>query len=159
MSVEAVSVRQAIPTDAEAIARFVIAMAAETEGHHLDPDATLQAVAAALGDPDRARYWLATADDRPVGQLMITREWSDWNNAWYWWVQSVYVEPDWRRRGVYRALYKHALQQARKAGDVCALRLYVLTHNEGARRAYEELGMTEEPFRVYEQRLIEPPGR
>lgn len=152
-------IREATASDAETIARFVAAMAAETEDHHLHPDAALQAVRTALADPDRARYWLAEVDGRPVGQLMITGEWSDWNNAWYWWVQSVYVEPAWRRRGVYRALHRHVAELARERGDVCALRLYVLTENVAARRAYEDLGMVEQPFRVYEQRLSPPPGR
>ncbi len=155
----AVQIREARAGDAETIARFVVAMAAETEGHQLDPDRTLQAVRTALADPNRACYWLALADGVPVGQLMITTEWSDWNNAWYWWVQSVYVQPQWRGRGVYRALYEHVKARAQERGDVCALRLYVLTENTSARRAYERLGMVEQPFRIYEQRLHTEPRR
>ncbi len=152
---DAFEIREATSSDADTIAGFVIAMAAATEDIELDAGSVREAVATALPDPDRARYWLATVGGRVVGQLMITREWSDWNNAWYWWIQSVYVEPDWRRRGVFRALCEHVAALARERGAVCALRLFVLRDNEGARRTYEELGMTEQPFAVYEQRLRE----
>jgi ribosomal protein S18 acetylase RimI-like enzyme len=82
--------------------------------------------------------------------MMITYEWSDWRNGVFWWIQSVYVAPAWRRQGVFRGLYRHALDQARAQGSVCGLRLYVESANEGARRTYEELGMTKTVYAMFE---------
>jgi ribosomal protein S18 acetylase RimI-like enzyme len=84
-----------------------------------------------------------------VGQLMLTREWSDWRDGWWWWIQSVYVAPDWRRRGVYRALHDAVVAEVDAAPDVCGIRLYVEPENETARATYRALGMVE-TYRVME---------
>ncbi len=148
-------IREATASDAETVTGFVVAMALDSEGIELAPAAVRTAVVTALDDPARARYWLAMQGERAVGQLMITTEWSDWNNAWYWWIQSVYVVPDCRRRGVFRETYRHVATVARERGDVCAIRLYVEHENASARRAYEQIGMAEAPYAVYEERLDE----
>jgi ribosomal protein S18 acetylase RimI-like enzyme len=91
------------------------------------------------------------ADDAAlVGALLVTTEWSDWRNGRFWWIQSVYVRPAWRRRGVLRALYARVEAEARRAADVVGLRLYVEQANDAARRAYDALGMTETSYRFYE---------
>ena len=155
------TIRPARAEDADAIAGFVLAMALETEDEELDAGQVQAAVRTALADPARAPYYLAVAAGpqdaapQPIGGLMFTREWSDWNNAWYWWIQSVYVLPQWRGRGVLRALYDHLARLAREQGDVCALRLYVHESNTGAQAAYDRLGMARRPFAVYERRLDE----
>ena len=89
-------------------------------------------------------------DGEPVGTLMFTFEWSDWRCAWWWWIQSVYVAPAHRRKGVYRALYAHVLALARSRADVCGLRLYVERENTNAQRTYEFLGMADSGYRMYE---------
>ena len=159
MSNDRFIIRPATAEDEDALVHFVVAMALETEGEELDPEQVRAAVRIALDDPARAPYFLAVpAGDEatgPVGGLMFTREWSDWNNAYYWWIQSLYVRPEWRGRGAFRALYNHLEQLAREAGDVCALRLYVFDANTGAQAAYERLGMSRRPFLVYERRLDE----
>ena len=154
----ALQVRQATPPDAETVTDFVIAMALDSEALELDRTVVRAAVVAALDDPGRAPYWLAIKDGRAAGQLMITTEWSDWNNAWYWWVQSVYVLPECRRHGIFRELYHHVAKVAREREDVCAIRLYVEHDNTGARRAYEQIGMAELPYATYEERLDEERG-
>ena len=148
-------VREAAPSDAETVIEFVIAMARDSEELELDPAVVGPAVVTALDDPERALYWLAAEGDRAVGQLMITTEWSDWSNAWYWWIQSVYVMPEFRRRGVFRELYRHVTRVARERADVCALRLCVEHDNTHAQRAYEGMGMSRLPYVVYEERLDE----
>src|SRR3982751_724687 len=111
-------VRSATGNDAAIIARFNIALASETENVRLDPPTILAGVRAGLSDESKALYFLAEIEGRVVGQIMITHEWSDWRNGDLWWIQSVYVEQDFRRRGVFRALYEHVIAQARAAGAV-----------------------------------------
>jgi GNAT superfamily N-acetyltransferase len=144
------SIRLAAPGDAETIARFNQAMAQETEGRQLDFERLRRGVQAVLSDPSKGRYWVAEIDGRLAGQLLITFEWSDWRNGAFWWIQSVYVDPAFRRRGVFRALYQHVARQARQAPDVCGLRLYVEQDNRRAQAAYERLGMHPAPYRIYE---------
>jgi GNAT superfamily N-acetyltransferase len=142
-------IRHATAGDAEVITAYNAAMALETVHKRLDA-ATLRAgVQRAIAQPDRARYFLADVGGRVVGQLMVTFEWSDWRNADFWWIQSVYVHPDFRSRGVFATLYRHVEHLARDAG-ACGLRLYVERDNVGAQAAYQRLGMTDSGYLVYE---------
>jgi len=146
-------IRQAGPDDAETLAAFNRAMAAETEAKGLDETISVQGVRALLERPQHGSYLLAESEGRAVGSLMVTTEWSDWRNGFFWWVQSVYVRPDCRRQGVYRALYAHVRGSARAQTNVCGIRLYVENENEGAQRTYENLGMTKTGYRLYEELL------
>ena len=143
-------VRPATDADAALMVRWAEAMAFETEGKQLDDATVARGIAAGLADPQRARYFIATVAGEPAGTLMLTPEWSDWRDGWWWWIQSVYVAPAHRRKGVYRALYSHVLAQARADSGVCGLRLYVERENTNAQRTYEFLGMVDAGYRMYE---------
>ncbi len=119
------TIRPAQPADADIIADYNAAIARETEHIELDRERLAQGVHAVLSDPSKGFYTVAEADGRVVGQMLITYEWSDWRNGVFWWIQSVYVHADYRRRGVFQELYRHIAAQAKQAGTVCGLRLYV----------------------------------
>lgn len=144
------SIRQAAPEDRDRIVLFNQAMARETEGRILERDVLTRGVEAMLGDPQRGRYFVAEDEDGIVGQLAVTTEWSDWRNGDIWWIQSVYVSREHRRRGVYRQLHLHVRDMARAAG-VIGLRLYVEGDNEAARTAYASLGMHPSTYVMYEE--------
>jgi GNAT superfamily N-acetyltransferase len=144
------SIRRATSRDAGTIARFNSLMAQETEGRTLNEDRLHRGVESLLSDPSKGIYFLAEADGVPAGQLMITYEWSDWRNANFWWIQSVYVEKQFRGRGVFKALYDHVYQLATAGAGVCGFRLYVERQNDRAQRAYEQLGMKKAPYEMYE---------
>jgi len=143
-------IRRAAAPDAEVIAGYNAAMALETEHLDLQRERLLAGVRAVLADAGKGFYLVAETGSAVAGQMMITYEWSDWRNGVFWWIQSVYVEPAWRRRGVFRTLYRHALEEARAAGNVCGLRLYVEAANAAARRTYEELGMNKTVYEMFE---------
>jgi GNAT superfamily N-acetyltransferase len=143
-------IRRAQPADAEAIAAFNVAMARETEHIELDLSRTTRGVEALLAGHGAGFYLLAEIDGRTTGQLMITYEWSDWRNGTFWWIQSVYVAPPWRRHGVFRALYSEVERMARADGGVCGIRLYVESENKPAREVYQRLGMRPTPYQVFE---------
>ena len=144
-------IRDALPADQEFLAHGNEAMALETEHKTLAPQVIRRGVAAALTDAAHGRYFVAEdATGTPVGQLMVTYEWSDWRNGQFWWIQSVFVLPEWRRRGVFRALYDHVERLARESTGVCGLRLYVEATNVTAQRTYARCGMVDAGYRVME---------
>jgi len=145
-----IQIRKAAPADAAVITGFNAQLALETEGLSLDLSRLGEGVAAALGDPARGIYWLAEVNRQVVGQLLITFEWSDWRDGWFWWIQSVYVKKEWRGRGVFQALYEFTEEQARARADVCGLRLYVDAHNARAKAVYERFGMEHTNYELFE---------
>jgi ribosomal protein S18 acetylase RimI-like enzyme len=151
-----IRVRDARPDDLDLLVRFNEAMALETEGLSLDPGRLRAGVARALSDPQRGRYLVAELDGSVAGALLLTREWSDWRDGWFWWIQSVYVVREGRRHGVYRALHAEVLRQAQAAGDVVGVRLYVEHDNAAAQRTYQRLGMQRARYLVYEQAPARP---
>lgn len=145
-----IRIRRAYPPDLELVTGFNQAMALETEGKSLDP-ATLQSgVLAVLGDVSLGFYLLAETGGQVAGQLLITTEWSDWRDGYFWWIQSVYVDPGHRRQGVYRALYAHVVAASREAGNVRGIRLYVERENAVAKETYSALGMVHSHYDMYE---------
>lgn len=179
-------IRHAQERDLPLIVRYNCLMASETEGITLSVDTVSAGVRSVLDEPTRGFYLIAEAkpvtverlyendgtfwapDGTPsapppaspvsVGQLMVTYEWSDWRCGDFWWIQSVYVEPDWRRKGVFRALFDHVLAESETRVDVVGLRLYTSTTNEKARAAYTRLGMDGDRYVVYELEKEESKG-
>ncbi len=145
-----ITIRRARPEDAGTVAAFNIALAKETEDVILDPAVIGPGVRAALADPVRCLYFVAEIGGRVVGQTMVTFEWSDWRNGFLWWIQSVYVVPEAREKGVFKALHARVVEEAREAGAV-GIRLYVFDGNERAQRVYARLGMKDGHYRVLEQ--------
>lgn len=145
-----VSIRRAKVSDAPVIANFNFAIAKETEHLELDRKRLFRGVKALLVDRSKGFYIVAVVDGRVVGQLMITYEWSDWRNANFWWIQSVYVAAEFRGAGVFTALYRHIEKEARKHTSVCGLRLYVEHANTRAQKTYERLGMRKAEYGMYE---------
>ena len=143
-------VRPAEPSDAAIIAEFNSRMAAETEGLRLDPARLRAGVDAVLADETKGRYWIARRGANALGQLLVTYEWSDWRNGVFWWIQSVYVDPEARGQGVYKTMYRELEKRARQANGVCGIRLYVEHENKRAQAVYERLGMARAPYEVFE---------
>jgi ribosomal protein S18 acetylase RimI-like enzyme len=142
--------RSATSADVPAIVEFQIAMARESEDLPLDRQVVSQGVAAVLENATRGRYYVAESDQRVIGCLLITYEWSDWRNGSVWWIQSVYVLPEFRRQGIYAGLYAHVKELANADPHVRGIRLYVDRRNERAQIVYSRLGMNGEHYQVFE---------
>jgi GNAT superfamily N-acetyltransferase len=99
-------------------------------------------------------YVVAEKDGQVVGGLMITREWSDWRNGLFLWVQSLYVLPKYRRQGIYRKLYNYVKEMATEEEvPVRGIRLYVDKDNKTAQQVYETMGMEETNYMMFEEEL------
>jgi GNAT superfamily N-acetyltransferase len=145
-----ITARKAVLSDLDVLVRFNLAMAAETEGKLLSAGLLTAGVRSVLDDPSKGFYVIAEGGERRVGSLLVTPEWSDWRNAFFWWIQSVYVEPASRKRGVYTRLHRFVEDAARETGGVCGLRLYVDAGNAAARSVYEKLGMKRSRYDFFE---------
>jgi len=154
-----ISIRPATSADADFLAAGNVAMALETEHKRLDPATIAAGVRAALADPAKGRYFIAERAGERVGQLMITYEWSDWRNGTFWWIQSVYVVPDARRGGVFRALFRHLEQLAAADATVCGIRLYVERENDRAQSTYRHCGLEDAGYAVMEVDYTKAAGR
>ena len=144
-----ISIRKAAPSDTLSIIDFQLKMAWETEELKLDPETVKKGVNAVFENNSQGQYYVAEEDGNLIASLLITYEWSDWRNCNVWWLQSVYVLPDYRRHGVFRQMYNHIRFLAEK-NDIAGLRLYVETKNSAAKKTYESLGMSSEHYSFYE---------
>lgn len=144
------NIRRAEADDIAVLVDFNLKMAAETEEKSLDRAVLTSGVSAVLNDSSKGFYLVAEKQANIIGGLLITFEWSDWRNKWFWWIQSVYVVEESRGEGVYRALYEKVRSMAEKQGDVCGFRLYVEHENTVAQNVYEKLGMNRSGYLMYE---------
>ncbi len=157
-----VTVRPATHEDVETLTEFSAAMAMETEQRALDRARLRMGTQSVIDQPERGRYFVAdlqqdaSADTVTVGQLLITYEWSDWRNAQFWWIQSVYVHPAWRRKGVYRHMHRTILNLARSQAAVCGVRLYVEGSNRVAKHVYDRVGLALSTYQIYESDFVLP---
>lgn len=147
---EEIKIRIAEEKDADAMIEFNQAMAFETEGKRLDPKKISAGVKAVFGDDRKGFYVVAENEDAEIiGGLMVSYEWSDWRNGWFWWIQSVYILPEGRGKGIYSRLYEFVKEEASKAGEVCGFRLYVDLENKHAQKVYESVGMFASNYLIF----------
>jgi GNAT superfamily N-acetyltransferase len=161
-SIKRLIIRPATPEDVDVLVEFSMAMALETEGRRLNPERLRLGILAVFESAARGFYLVAELRDERrstvIGQLLVTYEWSDWRNATFWWIQSLYVVPSHRRQGVYTRMHEFVLGQARARKDVCGVRLYVEEKNIIAQATYHRVGLARAPYCVFETDFILPKG-
>ena len=145
------SVRIAEDKDADTLVRFNMALAWETEQKKLSSPVVSKGVQTLLKNPRHGFYIVAETANEVVGCLMVTFEWSDWRNGVFWWIQSVYVKPEFRQQGILAKLYKFLKEKASRESNLCGFRLYVERSNHTAQNAYGKVGMKETSYKVYEE--------
>ena len=149
-----VNIRLATNADTHHIVRFNHAMALETEGKQLNADTLTQGVTGLLAQPELGFYLIAEMDSQPVASLMITYEWSDWRNGLFWWIQSLYVLPEYRRQGIYKSMYQQLQTMAAEHDrPVAGFRLYVEQDNSIAQQTYRDCGMNLCHYQLFEQSI------
>lgn len=136
--------------DLKTIVLFNKLMAYETEGLELDEEILTGGVKTALSDSSKANYWVYEIDGVIVGQAMVTKEWSDWRNGEIWWIQSVYVDKNYRNRKIFTSIYQHLKDLVSLDKNIAGLRLYVEMDNINAQNTYKKLGMGETHYKLYE---------
>lgn len=145
--------RAAQSSDANGMANLNCRLALETEGKELDHATVLAGVQRGLELAPEVRYFVAEAESGVVGQVMITREWSDWRNGWMVWLQSVYVDNEYRGRGVFRGLLNCAMEAACAEDTIVNIRLYVEHANQPAMSVYRKLGFVSAGYEVMERQV------
>ena len=151
MTTDTVRIREADLEDIDTVVEFNMALASETENKTLDRRTLTVGVRQALTDKRRSQYYVAEIGSAIVGQTMFTTEWSDWRNGTFWWIQSVYIDPAHRGRGIFRMLYEHIRSEAKRYPDIRGIRLYVHKDNQRAIETYRRMGMTLTDYMVCEE--------
>lgn len=144
------NVRQATITDHQKIVEFQLAMANETEGIELNKQIVEKGVEAVINDANKGIYYVAEIEGRVVSSLLTTFEWSDWRNGTILWIQSVYVQSEFRRKGVYRSMYSHIKNKVINDKNLNGIRLYADKSNHPAHKTYENLGMNQDHYITFE---------
>lgn len=152
MPVLPMTIRNAQPTDADALAELIMAMALESEGRELHRETLFSGIQAVFINPALGRYWVVERDSQLMACTLITVEWSDWNNAPYWWIQSLYIKPEFRGQGLFEEMLS-ALESAARTSGVKELRLYVEQNNQRAIRVYERCGFESDHYRCMTKEL------
>ena len=150
-----IKIRKAKIEDLETIVKFNYNLANETEDKELDLEILTKGVRAILNDSAKGQYYVYVIDNKVVGQIMHTYEWSDWRNGMLLWVQSVYVDSEYRRKGIYKELYNYVKNICDKDDGIAGIRLYVEKENFNAKATYKSLGMQECNYHMYEYEQIE----
>lgn len=151
MSSDQPVIREATIEDAKTLTEFNCNLALESENITLNPAVVLRGVEAVFENSARGFYLVAETNNTVVASLLVTKEWSDWRNGELWWVQSVYVVEEWRRQGMFRALYQSMRQLAKQhSTPVCGVRLYVERENHVAQKTYAAMGMDETNYKMFE---------
>lgn len=150
--------RQAVPGDLDRVLEFTLAEAREAEGVDKDPVAVRRGVRAGLEDPSLATYWLAETDDgEAAASTSVVREWSDWHGGCYWWIQSLYIAPGHRGRGLVERILDELARAARDGGAV-DLRLYAHSSNKKALHVYSRCGFSTAPYTIMTRSLSDRDG-
>lgn len=152
MPVLPMDIRIAQPNEAEALSELIVAMARESENRELNRETLLSGIQAVFINPALGRYWVMEQAGQLIACTLITVEWSDWNNAPYWWIQSLYIKPEFRGQGLFEELLS-ALESAANTSGVKELRLYVEQNNQRAIRVYERCGFESEHYRCMTKEL------
>lgn len=147
---QTITVREASIKYAVGIAGFQLAMAMETENLKLDRDIVQSGVQSVFNEPGKGRYFVALDGDKLIASLMITYEWSDWRNGNVYWIQSVYVLPEYRGKGVFKKMYLHIKNLVLNDPALCGIRLYVDKTNHNAQKVYEKIGMDGSHYQLFE---------
>lgn len=148
---DSLSVRAGQEKDIDTLVKFNIALAHQTEQKQLSPSIVTQGLQTLFKNPKHGFYIVAEIEDEIVGCCMVTYEWSDWRCGLFWWIQSVYVKPEFRRRGIFRKLYEFLKEKALQEQNVCGFRLYVEQSNYTGQNTYSGVGMKETPYKFYEE--------
>lgn len=142
-------VEEASEKDIEFLVEFNLKMALETEAIQLDKNILNEGVKAVFTNSNKGKYFTAKINNKICGSLLITYEWSDWRNSNIWWIQSVFVEEEFRKKGVYKNLYEF-VKIAAKIEGVKVIRLYVDLRNKPAQAVYSRLGMNDQHYKLFE---------
>ncbi|MCF8303200.1 MAG: GNAT family N-acetyltransferase [Bacteroidales bacterium] len=147
---EKIKIMEALPDEWKVITDFQQKMALETENISLDAETVKKGVQQVFTDHSKGRYYLAKHDGEVVASMLTTFEWSDWRNGTVLWLQSVYVLPDYRKKGIFRMMYHHIKQKVENTESLVGIRLYVDKTNKVAQKVYESLGMSGDHYQLFE---------
>jgi ribosomal protein S18 acetylase RimI-like enzyme len=145
-------IRNADLKDFKSIAENNLKLAKESENRIISHRIVLEGVRRVLSDSQKGFYLVAEDNNEIIGQMMITYEWSDWQNMDIWWLQSVYIKKSFRRKGVFKQMLKNIKVMAVE-NNVDTLRLYVHSDNFDAKQVYDRMKLIKKNYDFYQIKL------
>ena len=137
-------IRDGIMEDLNPVIQMQMDLAYETEnGLKLNKNKLKLGVEKCLLDNDNNNlkpfYIVASIDNNIVGFIGISPEWSDWWGTEYWWVISIFVKSQYRRKGVATKLFQYVLNKS-KMKNIQTVNLRVEKLNANAIAFYKTIG-------------------
>jgi GNAT superfamily N-acetyltransferase len=146
-------VRKATLEDLELLTQFTLIEAREAEGSSILEEKAGRGIRAGLEDPSISTYWVTEcASGQVVGNISVVKEWSNWNSGYYWWIQSLFVIPEHRGKGVLKLLLSEVKKAAKKENAI-DIRLYVHKQNERAIKAYKREGFENANYQIMSTKI------
>ncbi len=143
-------IRKATSNNILDIVEFQVAMAKETENLKLNPRTVLEGVKTVFNHSEIGHYIVVEENNKIIACTLILKEWSDWRAKSILWIHSLYVLPQFRKRGIFKKIYEYLKNNVETSEELGGLRLYVDKKNVPAQKAYEAVGMTSEHYALYE---------
>ncbi len=150
MNPENLSIRLADPSDLDLLVHYQKTMAWETEELELSEDILQKGIQRLFDEPHKGLYWVFVYEGKNIGCVLTLTEWSDWRNGDVLWIHSLFVEAEFRGKGVFKKVYAYFQEKVRREDGLRGIRLYVEKENHRAQKAYQAVGMTKEHYEMYE---------
>lgn len=145
-----IQIRIANAEEISTIVDFQLKMALETENLLLSEKILQEGVSEVFKNHEKGKYYVALCENKIVASLLTTFEWSDWRNSTIIWLQSVYVIPEFRKKGIFKQMYEHIKKIVESSSNYCGIKLYVDKTNIKAQKVYDSVGMNGEHYITYE---------
>ena len=138
-STTAVEIREASTRDLPALLRMMRSLAEQPPAIPFDEDEVCVAFEKFLAHADLGQVWLLSLGEKPAGYVILTLGYSFEFRGRDAFIDELYIEPEFRRRGLGRRTMEFVEERARALG-VNALHLEVDRGNDPAVELYRRTG-------------------
>lgn len=133
------------------ITDMILKMAKETENKNLDKVKVKLAIDKLKKNSNLGHYVVISDNDKYCGMNMVTFEYNVHENKRVLWLQSVFIDENYRNKGLFRKLLKENENFANDKEDFAkVVKLYMEKNNTKAEQVYLKLGFKAKDLVLYE---------
>lgn len=150
-----------LTTNYPEVLKMIIDMALETENKTLDPEIIKKSINVVINNKALGYYAVAIVENNKdiltyKGMNQMTYEFNILTNKRSFWLQSVMVKKEFRKKGVFKALVnfsENLVKEDLNNNNNC-LKLYVDGDNKNAQNVYFNMGFTSNNQIIYERDFV-----